>query len=80
MQRKLAASCNPVDTITIDGDKVNISFNGKRKLTRDSHDIDITNHLVFFYFDRRYYSKFTLYSSLLIYGRARPLLGVRTLF
>merc|ERR1712193_40404 len=27
MQRKLAASCNPVDTITIDGDKVNISFN-----------------------------------------------------
>merc|ERR1719285_57791 len=27
MQRKLAASCNPTDTITIDGDKVNISFN-----------------------------------------------------
>jgi len=26
MQRKLATSCNPVDTISIDGDKVNISF------------------------------------------------------
>ena len=70
MQRKLAASCNPTDTITIDGDKVNISFNGKiETYTDESH---------FFLFDRRSYSKFTpvdIYSS-----RRHLLTAQRTIF